>query len=431
MPNLGPPATAGAQASPSNFPIDEVRAQFPALALRLAGAPVAYFDNPAGTQVPRRVIEGVSRYFSEANANSHGDFLTSQRTDSVIKSARELGAAFLGASSPSEIAFGANMTTLTYSLSQAIGQQLSPGDEIVVTDLDHDANISPWLELEQRGVVIRRIPIQVEDCTLDLTQFSRLLSSRTRLVAVGLASNAVGTINDIARITALSHAVGAWVWVDAVHYAPHGPIDVQELGCDFLVCSAYKFFGPHVGLFWGRAELLEQIRPPRVRPAPDVVPDRFETGTKCHEGLAGLVETFRYLAALGGGEGSSPGQTKLALGAAMRSIRRYELGLARLLLDGLTSLRGLRLIGLREIGDLERRVPTFAFTLEGLTSADVSRRLAEQGVFTWAGNHYALTLMERLDLEARGGVVRVGAVHYNNGLEVQRLVEALSGLARR
>lgn len=431
MPNPGPSPLPGT--SPSAVALLDVawaRAQFPALDQQLRGVPVTFFDNPAGTQVPRRVIDGVARYFTEANANTHGSFATSQRTDRSIARARELGAAFLGASSGSEVVFGANMTTLTYAMSRALGQSWSPGDEVIVSDLDHDANISPWLELASRGVVVRRIPIQVENCTLDLEHFSRLLSPKTRLVAVGLASNAVGTINDVARITQLAHQVGASVWVDAVHYAPHGLIDVQALGCDFLVCSAYKFFGPHIGLLWGKAQLLAGLVTQQVRPAPQTVPERFETGTKCHEGLAGLIEAFAYLAQHGGGFESAAADPRAALARAMHAIRVHELALAALLLEGLSSVRGLRIVGLRDASDLERRVPTFAFTLDGWSSAEVSERLAERGIFTWAGNHYALTLMERLDLESGGGVVRVGAVHYNTAAEVERLIDALLALRR-
>jgi len=431
MPNLGPSPLPGAPRSAvSSLDVAWARAQFPALEQRLQGAPVTFFDNPAGTQVPRRVIDGVARYFTEANANTHGSFVTSQRTDRTISRARELGAAFVGASSPSEVVFGANMTTLTYALSRALGRGLSPGDEIIVSDLDHDANISPWLDLASRGVVVRRIPVHLDNCTLDLEHFSRLLSQKTRLVAVGLASNAVGTINDVARITQLSHQVGAWVWVDAVHYAPHGLIDVAALDCDFLVCSAYKFFGPHVGLLWGRAQLLEQLVTRQVRPAPQTVPERFETGTKCHEGLAGLVEAFSYIAEHGGGFEADGGDPRVVLVRAMHAIRAHELVLAALLLEGLHSVRGLRIVGLSAAAELDGRVPTFAFTLDGWPSAEVSERLAERGIFTWAGNHYALTLMERLDLESRGGVVRVGAVHYNTAAEVERLIDALQALRR-
>jgi cysteine desulfurase family protein (TIGR01976 family) len=428
-------ATPVASAPPPTLDNARVRAEFPALALQLWGQPVAFFDNPAGTQVPRRVIDAISGYLIEANANSHGDFLTSQRTDRVIGRARELMAAFLGAQSESEIAFGPNMTTLTYALSRAFGKLFNAGDEVIVSDLDHDANISPWLELAERGVVIRRIPLRRDEGSLDLEAFEGLLNARTRLVTVGYASNALGTVNDVARITRLAHAAGAWVWVDAVHYAPHGPIDVVALGVDFLVCSAYKFFGPHLGVLWGRSELLARLETSQVRPAPSNPPERFETGTKNHECLAGLSASIEYIAALGAAPGVSEArlagpELRGALERGMHAIRHYELGLSRSLLEGLSSLRGLRLYGLSRLSDLERRAPTFAFTLQGIENREVSRRLGEQGIFTWAGHHYALTLMERLGLAERGGVVRVGAVHYNTEAEVQRLVDALGALAR-
>lgn len=377
-------------------------------------------------------MAAVTKHFLEANANTHGDFLTSRRADAAVDQARRLSAAFLGANSPSEIVFGPNMTTLTYSLSRALARGWSAGDEVIVSDLDHDANISPWLDLTERGIVVRRIPLSSSrEGTLDLQALGRLLSARTRLVAIGYASNALGTINDLPRVIELAHGSGAQVWVDAVHYGPHGLIDVQALGCDFLVCSAYKFFGPHLGILWGRRALLDQLRSDRVRPAPSESPDKFETGTKNHEGLAGLVGTFDYLGELGGvpnlAQDASP---RLALERAMRRIRSYELELGALLLEGLRGVPGLRIVGLSESADLERRVPTFGFTLRGVSSHEVSHRLSEQGIFSWAGHHYALTLMDRLGLAEHGGVVRVGAVHYNTREEVERLSIALRGLAK-
>lgn len=413
------------------------REQFPSLALRVRGEPVAYFDNPAGTQVPRQVERAVAAYFAEANANVHGTFLTSQRTDAVVERARVLAAAFVGASAPDEIAFGANMTTLTHALSEALGRTFRAGDELIVSDLDHDANIGPWLDLEERGVVIRHIPLDRTSGALDLDELPNLLSERTRLVAVGHASNALGTINDVRRIGELAHAAGARVWVDAVHLAPHRPLDVQALGIDFLVCSAYKFFGPHVGILWGKRELLEALPARRIRPAPSQAPDKFETGTKNHEGLAGLVGALEYLAMLGapghvapfGAEPVPLASARQPLRAAMSAIAAYESGLSRQLLDGLTSIRGLRLYGVVDPNQLAQRVPTFGFTLAGKDNLEVARRLGERGIFVWAGHHYALTLMERLGL-GEPGVVRVGAVHYNSDEEVERLLTALTDIAR-
>jgi len=414
------------------------REQFPSLGLRVGLHDVAYFDNPAGTQVPRHVERAIGDYFARANANVHGPFLTSQRTDALVQRARVLAAAFLGAASPEEIVFGPNMTTLTHSFSRAIGRTLRAGDEVVVSDLDHDANISPWLDLEEGGVVIRRIPIEVERGRLDLDAFERSLSDRTRLVAVGYASNALGTVNDVRRIAERAHAAGARVWVDAVHLAPHRPIDVLELGVDYLACSAYKFFGPHVGIVWGRRELLDGLPARRIRPAPSVAPDKFEPGTKNHEGLAGLVGAFEYLAALGAGPGHELAdfaqaraveQARPALAKAMAAIAAYEAELSRQLAEGRGAIRGLRLFGAARPAELGERVPTFGFTLRGVDNGEVARRLGERGLFVWAGHHYALTLMERLGL-GEAGVVRVGAVHYNTAAEVQRLLGALDELAR-
>jgi cysteine desulfurase family protein (TIGR01976 family) len=433
------PAMSQRASGPSDSVLDVhwARKQFPSLGLRVGAESVIYFDNPAGTQVPRQVERAILSYFAEANANTHGPFLTSQRTDALVERARLLTAAFLGAGSADEIVFGQNMTTLTLSLSQALGRTLRAGDEIIVSDLDHDANISPWLDLEERGVVVRRIPLAVDRGTLDLEAFERVLCERTRLVAVGYASNALGTINDVRRVGELAHRAGARVWVDAVHLAPHRPIDVRELGIDYLVCSAYKFFGPHLGILWGKHELLEALPARRIRPAPRHAPEKFETGTKNHEGLAGLVGAFEYLAALGAGPDHAPpfgsdlpalDAARAALHVSMTSIAAYESQLCRALCDGLRAVRGLRLYGLADTGQLGSRVPTFGFTLAGIDNLFVAQQLAERGIFVWAGHHYALTLMERLGL-GEDGVVRVGAVHYNTGEEVERLLSALDSIA--
>lgn len=409
--------------------LDWVRGNFPALAKVSARGPVLYLDNPAGTQVPRRCIDGISSYLSEGSANSHGSFESSRQTDEIIAQARRGMAALLGGE-PHEIAFGPNMTTLTYALSRALLRRLDPGDEIIVSELDHDANVSPWLEAARdRGVTVRQIPLQPHDCTLDLAAYESLLSARTRLVAVGHSSNAVGTINPVARIAELAHRVGALVWVDAVHSAPHVPIDVHALGADFLVCSAYKFFGPHLGILWGRAELLEQVRAYQVRPAPQTSPEKFETGTKNHECLAGLVGTIDYLRELGRRAGASAGEARSELLTALAAIQRYELELSVALSEGLSSVPGLRLYGIRDRSRFAERVPTFSFTIDGLGSAEISQRLAEQSIYSWAGNYYALLVMQRLGLA--DGAVRIGAVHYNTLSEVERSIEALRGLASR
>lgn len=423
---------------PSALDVRWAREQFPSLGLRVGGREVAYFDNPAGTQVPLQVVRAMSDYFGSANANVHGPFLTSQRTDALVERARSLCAAFLGGSASEEIVLGSNMTSLTHAFSQAIGRTLRPGDEIIVSDLDHDANISPWFDLEERGIVVRRIAIHAEQGCLDLDTFERSLSERTRLVAVGYASNALGTVNDVRGIAERARSAGAQVWVDAVHLAPHRSIDVRALGVDYLVCSAYKFFGPHVGVLWASRERLDALPARRIRPAPSTAPDKFESGTKNHEGLAGLVGAFEYLAALGAGPGhdvtSFAGEDAIDaarpwLLRAMTDIAAHEAELSRQLLSGLRAIRGLRLYGVADPDDIAARVPTFGFTLSGMENAELARRLGERGLFVWAGHHYALTLMHRLGL-GETGVVRVGAVHYNTAAEVERLLTALDDLAR-
>ena len=408
-----------------------VRAQFPALALTQDGAPVVFLDNPAGTQVPERTIVAIGDYLRTANANTHGPFLTSQLTDVMLDAARQAMTDFLGAAAPEEIAFGPNMTTLTYSVSRALGRGWGPGDEVLVTDLDHDANVMPWRSLEERGVTVKVVPVNLADCTLDMEAYQQLLSPRTRLVAVTAASNAVGTMPDIGRMARLAHEVGALIWVDAVHYGPHGLMDVQALDLDFLVCSSYKFFGPHQGIFWGRAELLAQIPAYQLRPAPQTAPGKFETGTKNHECLAGLVATISYLAELGqkAGPDEPVASRREALRGAMTAIRTYERDLAAALLDGLASVPGLRIYGITDPARLDERAPTFAFTIDGVSTPEIGRILAEAGIFVWTGNYYALSIMERLGLEESGGAVRVGAVHYNTPAEIDAFLEGVASLA--
>ncbi|HMQ51406.1 MAG TPA: cysteine desulfurase-like protein [Anaerolineae bacterium] len=413
--------------------LSPVRAQFPALLETDAhNRPYVFFDGPGGTQVPQTVIEAMADYFVRANANKGGYFLTSQRNEQIIHQAHEAMADFLNAPSPAEIVFGPNMTTLTYSLSRSIGRLLKPGDEVIVTRLDHDANISPWLALEEQGVTVKWADFDIEDCRLDLDHLSSLLTSKTKLVAVGYASNAVGTINPVARIAALAHGAGAWLWVDAVHFAPHGPIDVQALGCDFLVCSAYKFFGPHVGVLWGKLELLEQLPAYQVRPAPQQAPYKFETGTQNQEGMAGVVATVEYLARLGQTYGgafeaqlSRYEKRRRDLKQAMEAIRAYERELFTTLLAGLETVPGLKIYGISQPSEFEERCPTVAFTRDGFTPAQIAAYLGEQGIFVWSGNYYALSVTERLGLEASGGMVRVGLAHYNTKAEVDRLIAAL------
>ena len=412
--------------------LSPVRSQFPALQeTDEQGHPHVFFDGPGGTQVPQSVIEAMAGYFVKANANKGGYFITSHRNDKVIDDARAAMADFLNAPSPQEIVFGANMTTLTYSLSRSIARRLKPGDEIIVTRLDHDANVSPWLALEEQDITVKMADFDVEDCRLDLSHLASLLTDQTKLVAVGYASNAVGTINPIPRIAAMAHNVGAWLWVDAVHYAPHGPIDVQRLGCDFLVCSAYKFFGPHVGVLWGKFDLLEQLSAYQVRPANPKVPYRFETGTLNQEGLAGVTAAVDYLAGVGRAYGATfDGNSafdgrRQELKQAMQAIATYERRLFTEMIAGLQSLPGITLYGITDPAEFDERCPTIAFTRDGFTPAQIAAYLGERGIFVWDGNYYAINVTERLGVEASGGMVRVGLAHYNTQEEVDRFLTAL------
>jgi len=424
---------------PNSSPLNpyDLRSQFPALQeTDEQGRPYVYFDGPGGTQVPQTVIDAIADYFVHANANHAGHFITSRRNDETIEQARIAMADFLNAGSSAEIVFGANMTTLTFSLSRAIGRTLKPGDEIVVTRLDHDANVSPWLALQELGVEIKWVDFDVEDCQLDLEHVASVITEKTKLVAVGYASNAVGTINPVGHIAALAKNVGALLWVDAVQYAPHGPIDVQKLGCDFLVCSAYKFFGPHVGILWGRPELLEQLQAYKVRPASPHYPEKFETGTLNHEGLAGVTAAVEYLANIGRDYGPNtdvPGLAayegrRKALKQAMHLIAAYEQDLFAYMLSEVQQIPGLRVYGITNPAEFDKRCPTLAFTREGFSPAEIARHLGDNGIFTWDGNYYALGVTQRLGLEESGGMVRVGLTHYNTKAEVDRLVDALKAM---
>lgn len=410
--------------------VAQVRSEFPALGQVIEGRIPAFLDGPGGSQVPRRVIEAMARAMVEANANTHGAFPTSRRVDAEIMEARQAAADLVGAS-PEEIVFGPNMTTLTFQISRAIGRRLRPGDEIVVTRLDHDANVVPWLALEEQGAVIRWVDFHVEDGTLDLEGLARVLSERTRVVAVGYASNALGTVNPVRRIVEMAHAVGAWVYVDAVHAAPHLFIDVRELGCDFLVCSAYKFFGPHVGFLYGRMERLRALQPYKVRPAPDHPPEAFETGTQNHEGLAGLIAAVEYLADIGRRFGTPADPSRrAAIRAAMEKIREHERDLCARLLEGLEELPGVMVYGIRSMARWAERVPTVSFRISGRHPREVAEALGREGIYVWDGNFYAQGVTERLGLEGQGGLVRVGALHYNTLEEIDRLLEALRRLVR-
>jgi cysteine desulfurase family protein (TIGR01976 family) len=420
-----------------------IRAQFPALAETINDQPVIFFDGPGGTQVPQRVIDAIGDYLIHANANTHGAFATSARSDTIIAEAHAAMADLLGCD-PDEVVFGPNMTSLTFMLSRSIGREIQPGDEIVLTRLDHDANFSPWKALEERGAVIKVVDIDIEDCTLDMDDLRRQITPRTKVVAVGYASNAVGTINDVAEVTRLAHAVGAISYIDAVHYAPHGPIDVRAIDCDFLACSPYKFFAPHAGTLYGKREHLQRLMPYKVRPATEELPGRWMTGTQSHESMAGVTAALNYLAELGtrdwrlgnGSDGSAAHpqspivNRRQALLTAMTAIQDYERGLIEKLIKGLLEIPGLTFYGIREPERFDQRTPTVSIRIEGHTPRELAELLGERGIFTWDGNYYALNLSERLGVEESGGMLRIGLAHYNTAEEVDRLLAALGKITR-
>jgi cysteine desulfurase family protein (TIGR01976 family) len=419
----------------SEYDVDALRARFPALAMEQDGRLIALFDGPGGTQVPDTVIEAVSGYFRTSNANHDGPFLTSRRSDAILAEAHRALADLLNAGDPSEIKLGANMTTLTLHVARSIAAGLSPGDEIVVTRLDHEANVGPWRSAAaDRGLTVRTVDIDPVDVTLDLEAFDAALHGRPRLVAFGWASNAVGTINPVAELVRRAHEAGALTYVDAVHAAPHLPIDVQAVGTDLLACSAYKFFGPHVGVLYGRREVLDALPTYKLRPAYD----RFETGTLNHEGIAGSLAAVEYIAGIGERYGApyrvpfaAAGMTgrRLDAHAGMAAIRAYEMPLFGRLLDGLASIDGVRLWGIADRARFPERTPTAAITLAGLPAEAAARALGERGIATWWGDFYAVGPIERLGLEP-DGVLRIGLTHYNTAAEVDRLLEELRDIAR-
>jgi cysteine desulfurase family protein (TIGR01976 family) len=412
--------------------VQEVRAHFPALA-----GDAIFFDNPGGTQVAQEVLQRMQDYLLHNNANHGGLFRTSQQSDAIVAEARQALTDFLNAASPQEIVFGPNMTTLTFHISRSLARTLQPGDELVVTRLDHDANISPWLMIAQdRGCTVRWVDFHEEDCTLDMQSMEEQINERTKIVAVGYASNAVGTINDVKRAVEMAHRVGALAYIDAVQYAPHRPIDVQALDCDFLVCSAYKYFGPHLGVLYGKHDLLDSLTAYKVRPASNEPGEKFETGTQSFEAIAGALGAMEYLQWLGRTYGvpfaqqlaSQYSGRRLELKQAMAAIQEYELELNHSLLETLSSIPGLHIWGITDPHSLQQRVPTFSFTLEGHTPEAVAEALGKENIYVWNGNYYALAVTERLGLEEQGGMVRVGLVHYNTQSEIERLQEALQGL---
>ena len=412
------------------FDVAWVRSQFPALSQTVNGQPAAFLDGPGGTQVPHKVIHAISDYLQHSNANTCGAYATSRRTDAVIAGARAAMADFLGCDAD-EIVFGPNMTTLTFALSRSIGRELGPGHEIVVTHLEHDANVSTWRSLEERGVTVRFADIQENDCTLDMQHLARQITAKTKLVAVGYASNAVGTINDVKEVVRLAHQVGALAFVDAVHYGPHGLIDVRAIDRDFLACSTYKFFGPHMGVLYGKREHLKRLQPYKVRALVNEVPNRWEMGTLNHECIAGITACVEYLADLGRHVNSKSTNRRSALISAFQMIQAYERTLAERMLRGLLAIPGLKAYGITDLQKLANRTPTFAVRVDGHTPLELATKLGDRGFFTWDGNYYALNLTERLDVEKSGGFLRIGLVHYNTAEEVDGVVAALQAITQR
>ena len=411
------------------FDADALRHRFPALSIEQDGRPIALFDGPGGTQVPGSVIDAVSRYYRESNANHDGTFLTSRRSDAIVDDAHQALADLLNAADASEIKLGANMTTLTLHVARSLMASFSPGDEIVVSGLDHEANVGPWRSAAaDRGITVRTVDIRPDDVTLDIEAFDALLHGRPRLVAFGWASNAVGTINPVAELVRRAHEAGALTYVDAVHAAPHLPIDVQAVGTDFLACSTYKFFGPHVGVLYGRREALDALPTYKLRPAAD----RFETGTGNFEGYAGARAAVDYIADVGrlfGGPhldrfaGMAAGRRRDAH-AGMAAIRAYEMPIFARLLSGLESIPGVRVWGITDRSRLDERTPTAAITFDHATPEAVATTLGERGIATWWGDFYATGLIERLGLQPQG-VLRIGLTHYNTPAEVDRLLGEL------
>jgi len=426
--------------------LNYVRAQFPSLAQTVNGYPAAFLDGPGGTQVPQRVIDAISGYLKHDNANTGGAYATSRHTDALIARARAAMGDFLNCG-PDEVAFGPNMTTLTFAISRAIGRELGPGDEILVTRLDHDANVSPWLAMaEDRGVTVRWAEINDGDCTLNIPDFASKINPKTRLVAVGYASNAVGTINPVRQIVQLTHKVGALCYVDAVHYGPHGLIDVAALDCDFLACSTYKFFGPHMGVLYGKREHLKKFRPYKVRPNTNAIPNCWEWGTLNHECIAGIEACVEYIADLGrhsgmhqgsrdsqGGNHKNSGgnisERRAAIEAAYAAIHEHERAIVEKMMSGLKAIPELKIYGITDPDRFNDRCATFAIRdtsgKPGRSPLELATKLGERGFFTWDGNYYALNLTEHLDVEKSGGFLRIGLVHYNSVDEVDRLLAAL------
>jgi cysteine desulfurase family protein (TIGR01976 family) len=415
--------SASARVAPQvrKLEIDWVRQQFPALRQTVNGRPAVFFDAPGGTQVPQSVIDAISEYLAKWNANLGGAFLTSRRSELIVEQAHQAMADFFNCA-PDEVVFGANMTTLTFALSRAIGRDLKSGDELLVTCLDHDANVSPWVCLEERGAKVRTADIKPADCTLDMFDLQAKIRRSTRLVAVGWAANAVGTINDVQEAVRLAHAAGAMTFIDAVHYAPHGLIDVKALDTDFLACSSYKFFG--------KREQLLRLRPYKLRVCSEKLPDRWETGTQNHECMAGVTAAIDYIAEVGRRHSSEIHTRREAIVAAYEVFQQHERELAMQLISGLLAVPGLTFYGIADPAKFDQRTPTVAIRMEGHTPRQLAERLGETGIFTWDGNYYAINLAERLGVQQSGGMLRIGLAHYNTAEEVDRLLGELRALSK-
>ncbi len=437
-----------AEQTSTSLDLTWIRAQFPSLAQKINGQPAVFLDGPGGTQVPQHVIDAISDYLARNNANTGGAYATSRNTDAMIAEARAAMADFLNCDAD-EVVFGPNMTTLTYAISRAIGRELKQGDEIVLTLLDHDANFSPWKALEEKGVTIRTVNFNPADCTLDMHDLANKITVHTRLVAVGYASNAVGTINDVAEVVRKAKRVEALTYIDAVHYAPHGTIDVRALDCDFLACSTYKFFGPHMGVLYGKREHLKRFQPYKVRPNTNNIPNCWEWGTLNHECVAGIKACIDYWEELGRRAlsielQSSQSEATLnspdfpqrsqrltrreAIVAAHEAIRPHERAMMEKMIEGLLAIPGLKLYGISD-PRFENRCATLAVRIEGHTPLELANKLGERGFFTWDGNYYALNVTEQLDVERLGGFLRIGLVHYNTMEEVERMLAALREIA--
>jgi cysteine desulfurase family protein (TIGR01976 family) len=403
------------------YDVEVVRAQFPALAIRDSDASRVYFDNPAGTQVPQQVIDRTVECLVRKNANLGGYFKTTQDADQLVNEAHQACADFYNAASPEEIVFGQNMTTLTLHFSRCLGKKFKRGDEIILSRMDHDANVAPWLLLaDDLGLVVRWLDFDPETYEFPADALTKVLSSKTKLLAMGMASNCTGTVNDVAAFTREAKAAGALVYLDAVQYAPHYAIDVQALGADIVVSSAYKWFGPHQGILWGRKSLLQETFGYKVRPVGEYLPGKFETGTLSHEGMAGCLGAIEYLESLGTGA-----NRRARIVSAWDRMVTYEHGITMQLIDGLRRVKGLTIRGVTSANAMHRRVPTVSFTIDGVQPEKLAKHFARENIFVWSGHNYALEPINSMGLMDKGGVLRVGLAHYNTSLEVDQLLGSL------